>query len=162
MRYVRLKPSKMEKKRLQIAQLETKLNVFAAVHTTVVPPVGWIRTIRMSLGISLQQLADKLGRTRQSVREIEIREKEGAITLKALRQVADVLDMELVYGFVPKDGSLDELIERKARELATRIVMRTSNTMQLEDQGVSYERLQKAIDERTALIKHELPKALWD
>ncbi|MGF1565842.1 MAG: mobile mystery protein A [Flavobacteriales bacterium] len=152
----------MEKKRLQIAQLETKLNVFGAVQSTVVPPMGWIRTIRMSLGISLQQLADKLGRSRQSVREIEIREKEGAITLKALRQVADVLDMELVYGFVPKDGSLDELIERKARELATRIVMRTSNTMQLEDQGVSYARLQKAIDERTALIKHELPKALWD
>ena len=152
----------MDKKRLQIAQLETKLNVFGAVHSTVVPTMGWIRTIRMSLGISLQQLADKLGRSRQSVREIEIREKEGAITLKSLRQVADVLDMELVYGFVPKDGSLDELIERKARELATRIVMRTSNTMQLEDQGVSYERLQKAIDERTALIKHELPKALWD
>ena len=43
--------------------------------------------------------------------------------------------MQLVYGFVPNDGSLDALIEKRANELATQIVMRTSNTMKLEDQG---------------------------
>jgi len=70
--------------------------------------------------------------------------------------------MELVYGFVPKDGSLDALIDRKARELATQIVSRTSNTMKLEDQENSEMRLKKAIEQRTAILKHEMPKILWD
>ncbi|MDP4821601.1 MAG: hypothetical protein NWR67_11370, partial [Saprospiraceae bacterium] len=98
----------------------------------------------------------------QSVQEIELREKEGAITLKSLRETANALDMHLVYGLVPKDGSIEKLIDRKAKELATRIVLRTSNTMKLEDQENTQQRLKKAIEERTAVIKNELPKILWD
>jgi hypothetical protein len=41
--------------------------------------------------------------------------------------------MQLLYGFVPNDGSLDALIEKRAAELATQIVFRTSNTRKLED-----------------------------
>ena len=70
--------------------------------------------------------------------------------------------MHLVYGLVPKDGSIEKLIDRKAKELATRIVLRTSNTMKLEDQENTQQRLKKAIEERTAVIKNELPKILWD
>ena len=70
--------------------------------------------------------------------------------------------MQLVYGFVPNDGSLDALIEKRATELATKIVMRTSNTMKLEDQGNSNERLKKAIIERTTEIKNKMPQILWD
>ena len=96
------------------------------------------------------------------MQSIERREIEGSITLKTLRDVANGMDMELVYGFVPKDGSLDALIERKANELATQIVMRTSNTMTLEDQGNSKTRIQQAIKERATTIKNEMPKILWD
>ena len=70
--------------------------------------------------------------------------------------------MQLVYGFVPKDGSLDALINRKARELATQIVMRTSQTMKLEDQENSPGRIKKAIEERAIAIKAEMPKMLWN
>ena len=104
----------------------------------------------------------KLSITKQSVQEIELREREGSITLKNLRETADALDMQLVYGLIPKDGTIEALIDRKARELATRIVTRTSNTMKLEDQENSKERLKKAIEERTTVIKNELPKMLWD
>ena len=70
--------------------------------------------------------------------------------------------MQLVYGFVPKDGSLDALVERKARVLAKQIVLRTSNTMKLEDQENSQERIEKAIEERANAIKTEMPKTIWD
>jgi hypothetical protein len=70
--------------------------------------------------------------------------------------------MELVYGFVPKDGTLDALINRKSMELANKIVSRTSNTMRLEDQENSELRLKKAIEERTTQLKYEMPKMLWD
>ena len=93
---------------------------------------------------------------------IEKREKDGAVTLRTLRETARALDMDFVYGFVPKDGSLDQYIEKKARLLAQEIVLRTSNNMRLEDQENNNERLYKAIEERTHIIKEELPKALWD
>ena len=72
------------------------------------------------------------------------------------------MDMQLVYGFVPNDGTLDALIDRKAKELARQIVMRTSNTMKLEDQQNSNQRLENAIQERANAIRIEMPKILWD
>lgn len=152
----------MNKKRLQIDQLDRKLKEFGGAVQVTKPAIGWLKTIRVSLGMSLQQVADKLAITKQSVQEIEIREKEGSITLKSLKEIANALDMQLVYGLVPKDGTIDDLIERKAKELAVRIVSRTSNTMKLEDQEISKQRIQKAIQERTAIIKNEMPKSLWD
>jgi len=152
----------MSKKKLQLDQLESKLSSFRKVQKVNAPATGWLKAIRTSLGMSLQQLANKLSITKQSVQEIEVREKEGTITLKNLRETANALDMHLVYALVPKDGSIDKLIDRKARELATRIVSRTSNSMKLEDQENTKQRLKKAIEERTELIKNELPKMLWD
>jgi len=147
---------------LQIEQLESKIKIFSPTTKIASPPTGWIKAIRLALGMSLQQLANKLSITKQSVRDMELREQSGSISLKSLREAARVLDMEFVYGFVPKDGSLDALIERKARDLALKIVSRTSHTMSLEDQKNSKKRLKKAIEERTTLLKHKKPKILWD
>jgi predicted DNA-binding mobile mystery protein A len=152
----------MKKKTLQIEQLDRKMHEFVEIKKIIPPPIGWIKAIRTSLGMSLQQLGNKISITKQSVMDIERREQLGTISLKTLRESANALDMELVYAFVPKDGSLDALIERKAKELATEIVMRTSNTMKLEDQEVSMKRIQKAILDRTIIIKNEMPKILWD
>lgn len=136
--------------------------VFGSIQQTAVPPSGWIRTIRNALGMSLQQLGKKLSITRQSVQEMEQREQDETITLKSLKEVAKAMDMQLVYAFVPVDGTLEDLIERKATALARQIVMRTSNSMKLEDQQNSTERLEKAIQERANAIKNEMPKILWD
>lgn len=159
---IKLYPYSMNKKKLQIEQLERKISGFTTAQKVPIPPTGWLKAVRVSLGMSLQQLADRLSITKQSVQEIEIREKEGSITLNSLRETANALDMKLVYGLVPKDGSIEALIDRKARELATLIVTRTSNTMKLEDQENTEQRLKKAIEERMAVIKNELPKMLWD
>jgi len=152
----------MKKNKLQLEQLESKIKVYVPITKVAVPPTGWIKAVRLGLGMTLQQLANRISISKQSVLEMEQREKDGSISLKLLRDSARALDMELVYGFVPKDGSLDALIERKARELAFKIVNRTSNTMKLEDQENSESRIKKAIDERTALLKNEMPKILWD
>lgn len=147
---------------LQIQQLSSKLAPLGLLQKIVVPPTGWIKAVRTALGMSLQQLGSKLSISKQSLHEIERREVDGSITLKLLKDAANALDMQLVYGFVPKDGTLEALIERKARELATKIVLRTSNTMKLEDQEVAKQRLEQAIEERTIMLKNEMPKALWD
>ncbi len=152
----------MSKNTLQIEQLEARIKLFSPTRQLPNPPTGWTRALRSALGMSLQQLANKLSITRQSVQEIEIREKEGTITLKSLRETAKVLDMELVYGFVPLEGSLEKYIENRARLLAEKIVSRTSNTMKLEDQENTQQRIKRAIEQRTIILKQELPKSLWD
>jgi predicted DNA-binding mobile mystery protein A len=152
----------MGKKTLQLQQLNNKMLRLASLKEEVVPSTGWIKAIRTSLGMSMQQLGNKLNISKQGVLDIERREKDGSISIKSLREVALVMDMKLVYGFIPLDGTLDALIEKKAKELAKQIVMRTAHTMQLEDQANSNKRIEAAIRERTVAIQNEMPKILWD
>ncbi len=152
----------MGKNSLEIQQLNSKMLVVATLKKITAPPTGWIKAVRTTLGMSLQQLGNKISITKQSLQDIERREKDGSITLKTLRDAANALDMELVYGFVPNDVSLESMIEKRATELATKIVLRTANTMKLEDQANSKNRIKKAIKERAAEIVNELPKILWD
>ncbi|MBY0245310.1 MAG: mobile mystery protein A [Sphingobacteriaceae bacterium] len=152
----------MGKKSLQLAQLNSKMQAIASIKKISPPPSGWIKALRNTLGMTLQQLGNKLSVTKQSVADLERREKEGAITIKTLREAANALEMELVYGFVPKHGSLEALVDQKAKELAYKIVMRTANTMKLEDQENSKKRIEAAIKEKTVEIRREMPKFLWD
>ena len=152
----------MGKKSLQLQQLNDKMLGYAKLNKVSVPPTGWIKAIRTAIGMSMQQLGNKLSISKQGILDIEKREKDGAITIKSLREIARALDMQLVYGFVPNDGSLDALIKKRANELATNIVLRTSTTMKLEDQGNTNKRIEKAIRERAEEIKNEMPKMLWD
>jgi len=152
----------MSKKSLQIQQLNSKMQAFTSLQKVAMPPTGWVKAIRNAIGMSMLQLGNRLSITKQSVQDIERREKDGSITIKALKETARALDMQLIYGFVPNDGSLEALIDRKAKELATHIVQRTSNTMKLEEQENSKQRIEKAIEERATIIKNEMPKTLWD
>lgn len=154
--------TKVAKRSLQIQQLDSKILAYSSLQKVAVPPIGWIKAIRTALGMSMLQLGNRLSITKQSVQDIEKREQDGSITLKALKETAKAMDMQLVYGFIPNDGSLEALINRKAKELATQIVLRTSNTMKLEDQENSKQRIEKAIEERAVTIKNEMPKSLWD
>lgn len=151
-----------QKKRLLIQQLDKKLATYQAAQQHSMPIRGWVYTIRTSLNMTLRQLGKKLGISAQGARDIEQREASGTISLKALREVAKVLDMQLVYGFVPKEESLQVMVERRAQLLATKIVMRTHHNMQLEAQGNSQERLETAIEELTDELLHEMNKAIWD
>jgi phosphoribosyl 1,2-cyclic phosphodiesterase len=72
------------------------------------------------------------------------------------------MDLKLVYGFVSKHESLEQMIEIRAKEIAIEIVMRTHATMTLEDQQNSKKRIKQAIEQKTAEIKFEMPKYLWD
>lgn len=152
----------MKVKSLQLQQLDHKISEFAKLKQVAMPPTGWIKAIRISIGMSMQQLGNKLSISKQAVLDIEKREKDGAITIKSLREIAKALDMQLVYGFVPNESTLEAMIEKRAYQLAKDIVMRTSNTMHLEDQGNSKARIEKAIEERAEMIKNKLPKLLWD
>ncbi|MGJ7032055.1 mobile mystery protein A [Niabella hirudinis] len=152
----------MQKKNLQIQQLDAKMHHYNALQKIKTPATGWLKAVRTTLGISLKQLSDRLQTSKQNIAMMERREKDGAISIKNLRMIAEALDMKLVYGLVPKDTTLEQLIERKAKELATTIVLRTSQSMKLEGQQNKDARIKKAIEEKTRIFKNEIPKILWD
>lgn len=149
-------------RRLIIRQVDDKLSNWVQFGDVNVPPKGWIHAIRIAMGMSLSQLAKRLKKTVASTREIEEREQSQAITLKKLREAAEALDAHLVYALVPKGGSLEALIEKRAIEVARKIVMRTSHSMALEDQQNSQLRLEKAIQEKAEELRREAPKLLWN
>ena len=153
---------KYNKQHLLIQQTDKKLEAFKQLKEIFVPSKGWINTFRIALKMSLRQLGNRLRISAQSVKEIEEREASGTITLNSLRDAANAMDMKLVYGFVSKHDSLEQMIEKRAKELATEIVMRTHATMTLEDQQNSKERIEQAVTQKTAEIKFEMPKYLWD
>jgi len=152
----------MRNKKLQFQQLNEKMDQLNGMQHVIVPPIGWIKAIRNGIGMSMEQLGKKLSITKQGVMDIEKREKEGAITIKSMQEIAKAMDTQFVYGFVPKVGSLEQMIENRALEIASKIVERTSTTMKLEDQANSKERIEKAIKERASEIINKTPKILWD
>jgi len=151
-----------KKHKLLIGQLDKKIQLFKGVKEVAIPVTGWIHAIRTALKMSLRQLGNRLSITPQSMKEIEQREKDGSITLKNLREAGRALNLQLIYGFIPKEESLENMIEKRAYEIAKEIVMRTSQSMKLEDQENSKERIEKAIKERAEEIKNAMPGYLWD
>lgn len=150
------------KKQLLIDQLDQKLASFEEAGKVLIPAKGWIKTIRTALNMSRTQLGTKLRGTKGAVQKIEEREANGQISINKLRAAGDALDMKLVYGFVPKDGTIDNLVSQRAEALARKIVMRTNQNMKLEDQGIGDEKINKTIEDLASELKREMRKSLWD
>jgi predicted DNA-binding mobile mystery protein A len=112
--------------------------------------------------MTMAQLGTKLNITRQGVKRIEESEANGTITLNSLKNVANAMDLKLVYTLIPKDGTINNLIQVNAERLAEKIVLRTNQNMKLEDQGIGDKKIAKTIKELANEIKREMKKSLWD
>jgi predicted DNA-binding mobile mystery protein A len=152
----------MKKQKLIMEQLDAKILQFKKIENIVIPSSGWVYSIRQALGMSLRQLGNRMGITPQSVKEIEEREQNETISIKVLRQFGKSLNLKLIYGFIPQSGTLEEIIEKRAYDLAIEIVNRTSISMKLEGQENNPARIHKAIEEKANEIAREMPKYLWD
>jgi predicted DNA-binding mobile mystery protein A len=122
------------------------------------PSRGWIRALRDALGMTAEQLGDRMGISQPSVQRLELSEASGTIQLSSLRKVAAALDCEVVYALVPR-RSLQETYDDAAVRVARRQLGLIGHTMALEDQAVSDE----DDDERLRrFIAEELdPRELW-
>lgn len=150
------------KKNLLIEQLDQKLEPFRGASTVLVPEKGWINTIRSSLNMTMEQLGSKLNITRQGIKKIEESEAKGSISINSLKEIGKAINLKFVYGFVPNDGTIVNLIERKALVLAQKIVLRTHQNMKLEDQAISEEKIEQAIADLSQEMKREMKKSLWE
>ena len=150
------------KRRLLVEQLDRKLHPFIEAGKIPMPEKGWLHSIRTALNMTLEQMGQRLNKTKQAVKRIETSEASGSISVNLLREAGNAIGLKLVYGFVPVNGSLDKLIEAKACELAERIVLRANHNMLLEDQATSQEALRKSIQDLAADLKREMKRTLWE
>ena len=153
---------KSSKDKFLLDETQGKLNPFSVLKSEIKPDNGWVNAIRVSIKMSLRQLGERLHITPQGVRDLEKREKEGAITINTLKEVGRVLDMDLVYGFISRHNSLEDMIEERAREIAEEVVLKTRQTMQLNNPRISENDIKKAIQQKTYEISSKMPSNLWD
>jgi len=150
-----------KRKKLVIQQLDASLKRFRPLLELSTPPKGWIRAIRDALGMSGRQLADRLGVSRQREWLIEKDEMTAAVTLKTMRRVAECLDCVFVYGFVPRT-SLEQTVGERARQVAQKRFAQASQTMRLEDQGLSKKEDETVFSDMVEELVDTLPSDLWD
>lgn len=127
---------KAEFRQLRLKQLARTLEPFAQAREVVRPRRGWIRALREATGMTLKDVAGRLGGSLPLISKLEKSETEYAITLKSLRDIADAMDCQLVYALVPKTGDLDDLARRRATQEVAENVSAVEHTMALENQAV--------------------------
>jgi len=137
--------------------LDQRLSAWKAVPAAA-PARGWLRAVREALGMPLAELGRRLGITLQAVTKLESSEAEGTIQLDTLRRAAAALDCTLVYAIVP-NTSLEDVIDRRAQEVARRDVGRVRHTMLLENQLGGDQDEERLVHELAEQAKQS--SALW-
>lgn len=123
---------------------------------------GWIQSARLALGMSLRQLAERVGVSVTALTNFEKREQTDAVSLATLKKAANAMDMELVYYFKPKDGSIKNAVEKQARKKAQEILNQSNQTMKLEDQETNSSSQELELERLTKDIMSKMPQNLWD
>ena len=127
----------------------------AAMQT---PRSGWIRAVRQALGMSLADLAARLGTSHQSVSVLEQSERAGQIRLSSLRKAADAMDCDLLYVFLPRSGGLQGVVDNQARKQLAAHMRATAHSQRLEDQSPGEVDDNALADNLEQLIRS---RALW-
>lgn len=150
-----------ERDLLRLEQLDRALAPYRDLVSIPRPRLGWVRAIREALKMSSPQLARRLRiKSAQSVEDMQKNEVTGAITLKTLGKLADALNCQLVYAFVPRKP-LQDILRDRAVEIARAQLARVSHSMKLEEQGVSQESEKSALSLRVNRLLSGNPKKLW-
>ncbi len=145
-------------RKIRARQLEKEL---APLSKILRPAVGWVKTIRETLGMNTRQLGERCNVTSERILKIETDEVDGKTTLATLEKVASAMNCSLVYALVPNDGLL-KFIEKTALNKAQSQLKHISHTMTLENQKVSEAALKDQVD----ILKEEMTKGnikkIWD
>ena len=72
--------------KLLVRQLDEKLEPFKRAEKVIIPPKGWINTVRTALNMTMAQLGNKLNLARQGVYKIEESERKGTISINSLKE----------------------------------------------------------------------------
>lgn len=143
---------------LQLRQVDEALARWRHAHLPARPSSGWIRTVREALRMSGAALARRLGVSERAARKFEASEASDRISLGTLRRVADALECDLQYALVPRQP-LSDVLNQRARAVATRQLAPVTHSMDLEGQGVVDQDIQIELVARALLARSG--RELW-
>ena len=143
-------------------QMDELIQTFVSGKQNVQTSAGWIQSARLALGMSLRQLAERVGVSVSALTNFEKREQTDSVSLATLKKAANAMDMELVYYFKPKDGSIKNAVEKQARKRAQEILNQSNQTMKLEDQETNSSSQELELERLTKDIMSKMPQNLWD
>ncbi len=118
-------------------------------HPEIAGKNTWIKWLMQGCGLSCQMLADGLGTSRQEVHQLLAREQSGQITIKKMQHVADVVDCDFVYAFIPRDNEemVRKITIRSAQHLRLELIEQYRGTKQYA--GAVAARIKKFLARRT-------------
>ena len=143
-------------------QMDELIQSFVSGKQNAQTSAGWIQSARLALGMSLRQLAERVGVSVSALTNFEKREQADSVSLATLKKVAKAMDMELVYYFKSKDGSIKNAVEKQARKKAQEILNQSNQTMKLEDQETNSSSQERELERLTKDIVSKMPQNLWD
>jgi predicted DNA-binding mobile mystery protein A len=139
-------------------QISRRLDALIEIQKQFKGIDSWIDYVRSALGMSVVQLAGRLGLAQSSVSTSIKLEKEGRVTIEKLREVANAMDCDLVYGFVPRK-KINEIVHDQAVKKTIQLMDEAETHMSLEDQKVLLDKNERMKD----LVEDRLySKHLWD
>ena len=157
---------KMNKKKLKQQQhiISKKLLPWLTLRGEKRPPCGWIQAIRLSLGMSGNQLAKRLGIGQAALSRMESREPEGKVTMESMEKIAKAMNCQFLYAIVPQKefDDLHEIVLEKSLELAEKMIREVSHNMALEGQDISEKEKEKRIRELAHELSTKLDSKIWN
>lgn len=138
--------------------LDDRMRKTASAQHLAVPFGGWIKAVRVALGLTTRQLADLLKVKQPSVVALEQSEARGSMELATLRRVAAAMNCTVVYALIP-NKPLEEMVRDGARAYARKRRGPIEHSMLLEDQAVTERDLEAEIDQ---IVRETNPRLFWD
>jgi len=145
-------PNFMEQRRLT-RLLDRTAKQLADVE---VPAKGWIAAMRTALGMSAEYVGQRKGVSRNAVYQAERSEKDGAVSLKQMEQLAAAMGGRFVYAIVP-DDRIDEMKYRQAKSKALQLL-----SIEEAVSNWSIDEKQDWVDDKAAELMHDMPAHFWE
>ena len=146
----------MDARVLQIRALDKKTSDLKSAKNIVLQSSGWIKTVREAIGMTVSQLAARLGVTQPRITKME--SNEDNLKLSTMKKAAEAMNCEFVYYFKPKT-TFQNLVDEQAQKKAAEVLKTVNVNMALENQEIAEDEAVK--DFASDLINTKI-KQIWD
>ena len=146
----------MDARVLQIRALDKKTSDLKSAKNIVPQSSGWIKTVREAIGMTVSQLAARLGVTQPRITKME--SNEDNLKLSTMKKAAEAMNCEFVYYFKPRT-TFQNLVDEQAQKKAAEVLKTVNVNMALENQEIAEDEVVK--DFASDLINTKI-KQIWD
>jgi len=120
------------------------------------PKHGWIKSMRLALGMSAEHVAARKGVSRNAVYQAERSELDGAVSLKQMENLAKAMGGKFVYAIVPGE-QIEALKHKQAQKIAKVLALDETDFKALpRDEQLDW------LDDKAAELLQDMPTDFWD